>query len=306
MVNDLNDLISDIGEQVVLDFLKKTSFNDLLFKKNPNIQLKFDEINFSIEYLMNHNELSWESEETLYAYNSFISKYFLKLSYILTEDFAWTVRKLISSYFENNIQLDFNVIDWYYSFNVNDSTFYDSIQAPIALNDEKYRALQDEEVSNDSDNRYYKKQHYLVFWRGFMSYIRNYEEILIRKKYKEEKKIVPEVRDSFIPDFKPRWSPIVTPEILFKCIEIRDNDCNGSTEIMKKTSKHFSEFENQNVHFTTIRDWIKSNKGCMKKFQDQKESTIVSTMKENDIKDWFETLQLYDIKFEIMVNKLKK
>jgi hypothetical protein len=183
MTKELNTIMIDIGKKYVTDIIQKSSFRSLLYDKQPKIRDKFDEIKVSLQYLRNQDSSSILVLEFIGNYSRFIDKYFNKFCNILLEEFAIDTKKSIAEFYQSNNQFDFNVLDWYYSFDNNDKTFYDFIKEPVQTVDVFYREMQGEEIHIDSDDTFYVKHQikdYLRFWHKFDIYIYDYEEILIR------------------------------------------------------------------------------------------------------------------------------
>ena len=248
MTEDLKFLISDIGIDNISDFLNKSSFGDLLITENPDIQYKLDEITLSIQYLLNKYDLSIPSYNSLSDYKSFIKKYFLKFCEILIQDFGARIKKSISEFYKTNKQLDFNVLDWYYSFDGNDSTFYDFIEEPVQSNDVSYRVMQGEEIHINSDDTFYVKHQikdYLRFWHKYYIYIDNYKDILItiKKQYSISSKNETEVNPS---NKSINIDEVTLPKSETNKLSYRKRDFNKNRNEILSKAKILEELNNIN------------------------------------------------------------
>jgi hypothetical protein len=103
----------------------------------------------------------------------------------------------------------------------------------------------------------------------------------------------------------PRYSPNFTPEIIRKCIEIREKNNFSSKQIIKKLSDFLmNEKKCKKCEYNTIRKWFHINGAWYPKFKGRSEFEIVSIVEEEDIKPWFNILKENQIKYESIFNKL--
>jgi len=104
---------------------------------------------------------------------------------------------------------------------------------------------------------------------------------------------------------KPRWSPNFTPELIRKCIEIRESNRFTSKKILEKLSEFYIEEKKcKKCSYETIRQWFLINRNWYLKFKDHSEFQIVMIIKEEDIKPWFQNLKEDEVKYERVFNKL--
>lgn len=104
---------------------------------------------------------------------------------------------------------------------------------------------------------------------------------------------------------KPRYSPNFTPELIRKCIEIRENNNFSPKEIIEELSSYYiEEKECRKCSYETIRSWLRINKSWYPKFEKLSEFEIVSLIEEEDIKPWFNNLKKDQVKYEPIFNKL--
>ena len=99
---------------------------------------------------------------------------------------------------------------------------------------------------------------------------------------------------------KPRFSVKTTPEVLNKCIEMRDDPRynDKATKIMQKTANYFSDLRSESYSFETLRDWIKDNKIFYSEFKTKGQTKIVDIMTVDDIRRWFLELANIDSRFK--------
>jgi hypothetical protein len=104
---------------------------------------------------------------------------------------------------------------------------------------------------------------------------------------------------------KPRYSPNFTPELIRKCIEIRESNNYSSKTILKKLSGYYmSEKKCKKCEYNTIRKWFVINGYWYPKFKGHSEFEIVQIIEEEDIKLWFQKLMKEQVKYESISNKL--
>ena len=122
-----------------------------------------------------------------------------------------------------------------------------------------------------------------------------------------EKYLKPEmlIKQPKVKPHKPRYSPNFTPELIGKCIEIRNSHNLTSKQIFKKVSEYYIEEKNcKRCSYETIRQWFLINGSWFPKFKGLSEFEIVSMIEEEDIKPWFYNLKKDQVKYESIFNKL--
>jgi hypothetical protein len=98
---------------------------------------------------------------------------------------------------------------------------------------------------------------------------------------------------------KPKYSPNFTPDLIRKCIEIRESNNDTSTVIMDKLSTFYTEEKRcKKCSYETIRSWFRVNGKWNPKFRNLSEFQIVMIIQEEDIKPWFKNLKDDEVRYE--------
>jgi len=115
-------------------------------------------------------------------------------------------------------------------------------------------------------------------------------------------------KNEYKPKIKPlRYSTKITPEVLLKCVELRNNTSDSATNIMRNVSQEFSNnSRNKQFSYQTLRKWLDINGEFLPKFKSLSEFKIISLMNEKDIEEWFEVLAKNDKRFEHIFKKYYK
>jgi hypothetical protein len=214
----------------------------------------------------------------------------------------------------------FNVLDLFLSFTGIDDSYYIKKIVPFEHYGEQVaRSLILDSITGAAFKKI-KVIHYMKFWERYLSYLDDYKQDLLRDNeisILQKEKDMGDTKTShttephsnnynLIEGFKPRYSGKITPEVLYKCIEIREKGNNVATQIWKEVATYYSFEKGVNLDPTTIRHWINDNKKCVLMFANKNASQIMLMIRKKDITEWFTILQEYNDKFTIMVNKIEK
>jgi hypothetical protein len=252
----------------------------------------------------------------------------------LAEDFMQRIMEIRSELlqFYTNNEYEFSMIDCFNSFTGIDDSYHFINTVNLEPGDNESNATLIEcfehckGIDSVDDNFFpiIKKEvkaiNYIQFWERFLYYIDNYKDSLIRKNEvsvlmnnitgnQDLQNTIKTLDDCTektigINDFKARWSSLITPDVLLKCIEFRE-DCLIPTTILKKTKKYFADEKSKYFDYTTLRDWIDINKKCIEKFKNKKVSDFILEIDEEDVTNLFKTLQKYEKRYSLIVSKFQ-
>jgi hypothetical protein len=103
---------------------------------------------------------------------------------------------------------------------------------------------------------------------------------------------------------KPRYSSRFTPELVLKCIEIREKENCSAKKVLEKVATYYrNKIDRDSYYYETIRSWFKINKDFYPKFRNISAFRVISLIKESDVEPWFKILSDKDSRFPKYLKK---
>jgi hypothetical protein len=106
---------------------------------------------------------------------------------------------------------------------------------------------------------------------------------------------------------KPRYSSKFTPELVFRCIEIREKEKCSAKKVLEKVASYYRrKLDSKSYSYEAVRSWFKFNKDFYPKFRNKSEFKVISILQECDVKPWFKELGNKDSRYAIMYDRISK
>ena len=227
------------------------------------------------------------------------------------------IKNKLGKFFNSN-SYDFNAFNLFISFTGIHQLQYYVKEIVLDLGDKNTDPNTIKKIGlnryTEEEGNYFMKKikviNYLHFLERFLVYVNKYSVTLIDKTFELHFQTTPTASSDHIlsdnlrlnNNFKPRKSTKITPDVLKKCIEYRDNEVLKPTNIFIKTATYFNNLTTSITNMaddgTTIRNWIKANKEIIPKFKNKGEAKIINSLTQNDIDEWFNALAQYDSFFK--------